>query len=113
CAPDNRFTGRANDKLLLQFRLRVHDQLSGLFRIVLKPVVRYYCAFFGKTLRILLFRFKETFWYEERKIGMRATGVLEHLVNGLLHLFPDAVSVRLDHHTTAYIGVLSQICLLH
>jgi hypothetical protein len=50
---------------------------------------------------------------EEREIGVDMAGGLEHVVQSALHLLPDGVAMRLDHHAAAHIAVLGQVGLQH
>ena len=46
------------------------------------------------------------------KVGVDVAGVLEHAIEGPLHLLPDGVAVRLDDHAAAHVGVLRQAGVL-
>ncbi len=46
---------------------------------------------------------------EEREVGVLVTCFLEHIIQLALHLLPDGVAVRFDHHAAAHGGVLRQI----
>ena len=50
---------------------------------------------------------------EEREICVLDTCLLEHLVKHVLHLLPDCISIRLDHHTSPYGRALCQVCLYY
>ncbi len=78
-----------------------------------EPVMCHNCAFLGKAFCILLLCFEHAFGHKQGKISIDVTGILKHFVKGLLHLFPYAITVRFDHHATAYIGMLRQVCPLH
>ena len=45
----------------------------------------------------------------KRKIGVLVSSILEHLVQHALHVFPQRIAPRLDHHAAAHRRVLRQI----
>ena len=76
--------------------------------IGLEPIVGDDGAFLGEALGHLLFLGQERLGDEQREVGVDVAGVLEHAVEGPLHLLPDGVAVRLDDHAAAHVGVLGQ-----
>jgi hypothetical protein len=70
-------------------------------------------AFLGEALGHLLFLGEEALGDEQREVGVRVPGVLEHPVEGPLHLLPDGIAVRLDDHAAADVAVLGQPGVLH
>ena len=88
--------------------LAVGIDLNALAGDGLEPVVRDDGAFLGEALGHLLFLGEERLGNEQRKVGVDVAGVLEHAIEGALHLLPDGVAVRLDDHAAAHVGVLRQ-----
>ena len=82
--------------------------IEALARDRLEPVVRDDGALLGEALGHLLFLGQERLGNEQREVGVDVAGVLEHAVEGPLHLLPDGVAVRLDDHAAADVGVLGQ-----
>src|SRR6185503_6863520 len=70
-------------------------------------------AFLGKTLGMLLFFFEKRFRYKKREVSVLMACRLEHIVQCTLHLFPDRVTIRFDHHTAAHGAVLGQTGAFH
>ena len=68
-------------------------------------------AFLCKSRHVLSFAAEEALGDEKGEIGVLDAGLLEHRVEGTLHLFPYGIPVRLDYHTSADSGLLGQICL--
>ena len=58
-------------------------------------------AFLGESLYVLGLFFEETHRNKEWEIRVLVACVLEHLVQNSLHIFPNSVAPRLDHHATA------------
>ena len=50
---------------------------------------------------------------EKREICVLMSCFLEHLVEDILHLLPDGISVRLDYHTSSDCRALCQVCLYY
>src|SRR6476469_9786445 len=65
-------------------------------------------ALFRKPLGMFFLLLQERFRYKKRKIGVNVSGRLEHIVQSALHLFPDRITVRLDHHAAAHGAVLGK-----
>ena len=76
--------------------------------IGLESVMRDDGAFLGEALGHLLFLGQKRFGNKQREVGVDVAGILEHAVEGPLHLLPDGVAVRLDDHAAAHVGVLRQ-----
>ena len=75
----------------------------------LEAIVRDDGALLGEALAMLrLLARRKRLGDEEREVGVDVAGVLEHAVEGALHLLPDGVAVRLDDHAAAHVGVLGQ-----
>ena len=85
---------------------------AALARHRFEPIVRDDRAFLGEALGHLLFLGEERFGNEEGKIRVDVARVLEHAIEGALHLLPDGVAVRLDDHAAAHVGVLRQAGVL-
>ena len=69
------------------------------------------CTFLRKTFHVLRLAAEERLRDEERKICIHMSCFLEHLVEHLVHLLPDSITVRLDHHTASYCRALCKIRL--
>lgn len=90
------------------FRRRPHHQRFGertawhhfTFRIYLQPAVRDYGAFFREPFHMRRFALEVTERNEQRKIGVAATGRLEHGVKLPLDVFPNAVTPGPNDHGT-------------
>ena len=95
--PDNRFGSRAHDQLLFQFRIGIdHDAFA--VRIILQAIMRHYRALFGKALHMVGLLAEKGLGDKQREIGIFMAGLLEHRVQLALHLLPNRVTVRFDHH---------------
>jgi len=68
-----------------------------------------YGAFLGKALDVGGFLFQKAHRDEEREVGVDVAGVLEALVEGALHVFPERVAPGLDDHATADGAVLGEV----
>ena len=92
---DDRLGGGPDDQRLLQ---------------LLAAAVGHHRHLRGEPFDVLRLPRHEALWDEQREIGVLVPGVLEHLVQRLLHLLPDGVAVRPDNHAPtdrAIIGELS------
>ena len=108
--PDDRLGGGPDDQRLFELGVGIDDQPFAGDR--LEPMMRDDGAFLGEALGHLLFLGEERLGDEQRKVGVDVAGVLEHAVEGPLHLLPDGVAVRLDDHAAAHVGVLRQAGVL-
>ena len=70
-------------------------------------------AFLRKTFHVLGFAREERFWNQQWEIGVLNAGLLEHAVQDVLHLFPNRIAVRLDHHAAAHVRLLCQVGFHH
>ena len=66
-------------------------------------------TFFGEAFYMFGFLAQEWFRDQQREVSIYVACFLEHIVEDTLHLFPNCISVRLDHHTAAYCRILCQI----
>ena len=107
CVPYYCFRCRPYDQFFLKFCRRV-NHYARTIRICHKPVVGYHGTFFRESLNMLRLLAQEGFRDEKRKICVLVTGFLEHLVQLALHLLPDSIAPRLDHHTSPDSGILCQ-----
>src|SRR5690606_40711172 len=98
---DNSFTCWTNHQLLLQFRIRVDNELSWFVGIVFESVMSDHRAFLRKPFSIFFLRFEHAFRDENREIRILMTGFLKHPVKFTLHLLPNSITVGLDHHTAS------------
>ncbi len=108
CVPDYCLGSRADYQFLLKACGRIHHH-SVAFRVVLEPVVGYHGAFLGKAFHMVGFAAEERFRDEEREICVLVPCGFEHVVELTLHLFPDCIAIRLDHHTAAHGRLFGQI----
>ena len=91
-------------------RLRGRAHVERLFEL-LAAAVSHHRAFRGEPLHVLGLPLHEALGNEEREVGVHMAGVLEHPVQGPLHLLPDGVSVGADDHASPHRGVLGQLGL--
>src|SRR5690606_38477787 len=112
-APDNCFGSGTNDQFFFQFSIWVYDEFLRVIRIRLKSVMGNHGAFLCEALGILLFCFKKTFRYKQRKIGILVTGFLNRTVQFVTHFFPNRITVRLDYHASTTLRILRQISFYH
>ncbi len=63
----------------------------------------------GEALDVLRLPREEALRDEEREVGVLVAGVLEHLVERLLHLLPDGVAVGPDDHAPPHRAVVGQL----
>ena len=66
-------------------------------------------AFLGEALDVLGLLFQKAQRDEQREIGVLMAGLLEHPIEHALHVFPEGIAPRLDHHAAAHGGILGQI----
>ena len=100
--PDNGFTGGTHHQFFFQFCLGINNQFSLVIGISLQAVMCYHRAFLGKTFGIFFFSFKKAFGNKEREIGILVTGILEHFVQHITHIFPEGITIRFNDHTSPY-----------
>ena len=55
----------------------------------------------GKPLDVLGLFLQKTHRYKQREISILMPRVLEHPIERFLHVFPEGIPPRLDHHATA------------
>ena len=109
-APDDGFGGRTHDELFFQLGIGIHHHALPV-GVVHKAVVRHHGALLGESGHVLCFFAEEGFRNEEGEICVLYSGFLKGFVQDGLHLFPDGIAVRLDHHAAADGGLFGQICL--
>src|SRR6185369_3422133 len=63
----------------------------------------------GETFDVLRFLREKALRNEEREVAVLVTGLLEHPVQGGLHLLPDGVAIGADDHATANRAVVSKL----
>src|SRR5436190_118073 len=83
----------AYDQFLFKLRGWVDDQRCAFLGF--QAIVRDHRALLGEPLGHLLFLGEVRLRNEEGEIRVDVAGVLEHAVEGALHLFPDCEAVRL------------------
>ena len=108
--PDYGLGCRADYKFLLEASLRVDDYTCAI-RIVLETVVGNNCALLGKALHMLRLAAEIRFGNKQREVGVLYTCLLEHFVEGVLHLLPYGVAIGFDDHAAAHSRLLGQIGL--
>ena len=94
---DDGFGSRPNDQRFSQWTGRHHFP----FGVYLQAGVRHHRAFLGEALHVRRFLLEITQRNEERKIRVPMSGRLEHGIELALHVFPNAVAPRTDHHAAA------------
>ncbi len=82
-------------------------------RIGLKTVMGNDRTFLRKAFSILLLGLEKALGHEQWEVRIQVTGVFKHLVKGLLHLLPNAVTIGLNYHTSPHIRVLGQVSLFY
>ena len=101
-----------DDEFLLQTGCRVNHHT--VVRLIgLEAIVRHYGTFLCKALHMLSLLREETLGDEQGEIGILHTRLLEHVIQGALHLLPYRISVRLDDHAAAHIALLCQVSLYY
>ena len=73
----------------------------------------HYGALLGKALDVLGLAAQERLRNKQGEIGVLCTCFLEHLVQLLLHLFPDGIAIGLDDHTSANCRLLGEVGFNH
>jgi hypothetical protein len=66
-------------------------------------------ALLGEALDVLGLLLEERQRDEQREVRVDVAGVLEHAVEDPLHVLPQRVAPRLDHHAAAHRRVLGQV----
>ena len=89
------------------------DYAAGCTKLAVRTgfeaMVRDHRALLGEALDVLGFFRQVGNRDEQREIGVLVAGVLEHPVQGPLHLLPDGVSVGPDDHAAAHRAVVGQL----
>ncbi|MNL39106.1 hypothetical protein D3C87_1613640 [compost metagenome] len=57
-------------------------------------------TFFGEALNVFGFFFQEAKWDQKREIGIYVACIFEHAIKDGLHVFPNSVAPRFNHHAT-------------
>ena len=110
--PNRGLGGGANDELFLQPGSRIdHNTVS--IGIGLQAVVGDHSTLFGKTLHVFGLLRQERLGDKHGEVDILHTGFLETFVKGLLNALPDGITIRLDYHTAAHVGLFGQIGLDH
>ena len=110
CIPDNSLRSRTYNQFLLELSCWVNLN-TALILLCAQAVVCYHSTLLSKTLNVLgLFR-EERLWDEQWEVCVLCTSFLKHLVELLLHLLPDSVTIRLNYHTATYSTLLCQVGL--
>jgi hypothetical protein len=94
---------------------RIYDRFGGgpddqRFLQLLAAAVRHDRDFRGEPLHVLGLTGEKTLRNEQREVGVLVPRVLEHLIQGLLHLLPDGIAVGPDDHAPAHRTVVRQLC---
>ena len=71
----------------------------------------HYGTFLCKTLDMFSLTAEVRLWDKQWEVGILHTSLLEHSVKHALHLFPDSIAVRLDHHTATHSRLLCEVGL--
>ena len=108
--PYNGFRCGANDQLLFKLGGGVYLN-SALVGFGTQPVVGNHSSLFCKALHMLGFARKKRFGNKQREIGVLCAGFFEHLVELVLHLFPDGIAIGLDNHATTHGRLLCEVGL--
>jgi hypothetical protein len=74
-----------------------------------QPVVGDHRALLGEALDVRRLLLEERQRDEQREVRVDVAGVLEHAVEDPLHVLPQRVAPRLDHHAAAHRRVLGQV----
>ena len=77
------------------------DEVKAINPLGLIPVMRHDGAFLRETLHVLCLLLEKAQRNEEGEVGVLVSRFLEHPVEHALHLLPEAVPPRLDHHAPA------------
>ena len=96
--PDNGLGSRADYEFLLKLGSRIHNHSSAV-GILHQAVMGDHCTFLCESFHVFGLTAEERFRDKKRKIGILMACFLEFLVEDMLHLFPNCISVRLDDHT--------------
>ena len=110
--PDNGLGGRADDQLLLEPGIGIDDHALAV-GIVFQPVMGHHGALLGKPLDMMRLLAEKRLRDKQREISVFMPGIFEHLIQRTLHLFPDRITVRFDHHTSANRRILGQSRFYH
>ena len=105
---DDRLGSRADDERLFEFA--GGDELT--IGAHLEARVGDDRTFLGKTIDVGGFLLNVANRDEEREISVHMAGLLEHLVEVAVDIFPEGVAPRLNHHATADRAVLGQVGVL-
>ena len=67
----------------------------------------------GEALYVLGLTAQERLRDEQGEVCVLSTCLLEHLVQLLLHLFPDGIAIGFDYHTATNSRLFSEVGLYH
>ena len=112
CA-DDRLAGRPHHQRLVQFARRHQAGLAIGLDAGLQAVMGHHRALLGEALHVFGFLLQERQRDEQREVRVLVARVLEHAVEHALHVLPQGVAPRLDHHAAAHGAVLGQIGRAH
>ena len=104
---DDRLARRTDHKRFRELRCGRGPQAALAVR--LQAVMRHHRAFLREAfdVRGLLCEIRER--DEEREIRVAVAGRLEHSIQRTLHILPDAIAPRFDHHASAHVGILREV----
>ena len=105
--PDDRLRRRTHDQLLLQLGSRI-DYYALPLGVILQAIVRHHGALLGEALYVVSLAREERLGDKEREIGILVSRLLEHLIECLVHLLPDGITIGFDHHTAAHGRIFGQ-----
>ena len=108
--PDDGLRGRTHDEFFFELGSGI-DLDTALILLGAQTVMGYHGTLLGKTLDVLGLAAQERFRNQQGEVGVLSASLLKHLVKLLLHLLPDSIAIRLDHHTSAYGRLLCHIGL--
>ena len=108
--PDDGLRRRADDELLLELGVRVHDHALAV-GIVLEAVVGHHRTLLGEAFHVGRLLAQVAFRDEQREVRIDMAGVLEHAVQHVLHALPDGKAVGLDDHAALDVAVLGEVGL--
>ena len=110
CVPDDGLRSGADDKLLFKTCVGINND-SVSVGVILKAVVGDHRTFLGEAFNVVGLAAEEALRNQKREVSVDMSGFLEHIVELTLHLFPDRISVGLDHHTAAHSALFGEIGL--
>ena len=110
--PNDGLGRRPYDEFLLQLRVGIDHHATAVFGI-LEAVVRDDRTFLCKAFHVIRLLREVALGNEKREVRIDVAGVLEHLVQHILHALPYGKPVRLNDHAALDVAVLSEVGLHH